>query len=50
MDIVAEKEGIKYCVEVKSSYVTEIAIRQVCLVAEKINMTPILVAVCCIDE
>ena len=50
VDIVAEKNGIEYCVEVKYSYVTERAIRQVCSIAETINMTPILVTAYRIDE
>lgn len=50
VDIIAKKEAAEYCVEVKSSYVTERAIKQVCAVAEEINMTPILVTTYCIDE
>lgn len=50
IDIVAEKDDMKYCVEIKYSHITDSAIRQICLVAEEINMIPILVTAHCVDE
>ena len=50
VDLIAEKDDIKYCVEIKYSYVTERVIRQICSIAEEINMIPILVTAHCIDE
>lgn len=50
VDIIAEKEGIKYCVEIKFSYVTERAVSQICSIAEEINMIPILVTAHRVDE
>lgn len=50
VDIIAEKEGIKYCVEIKYSYVTETAISQICSIAEAINMIPVLVTAHRVDK
>lgn len=50
MDVIAEKDDIKYCVEIKFSYVTESAVRQICSIAEKVNMIPVLVTAHRVDE
>ena len=50
VDIIAEKDGVNYCVEIKFSYVTESAVRQICSIAEEVDMIPILVTAHRVDE
>ena len=50
IDIVAEKDGRKYCVEVKYAQVTERAINQICVKAKDNGMLPILVTAQSIEE
>ncbi len=50
IDIVAEKDGRKYCVEVKYAQVTERAIHQIYVKAESYGMLPVLVTAQSIEE
>lgn len=50
IDIVAEKDGRKYCVEVKYAQVTERAMNQICVKAKENGMLPILVTAQSIEE
>ena len=50
IDIVAEKDGRKYCVEVKFAHVSERAIHQIRLKAESYGMLPVLVTSQSIEE
>ena len=50
IDIVAEKDGRKYCVEVKYAQVTERAMHQIHVKAESNGMLPVLVTAQSIEE
>lgn len=50
IDMIAEKEGEKFCVEVKYSHITAKSIEHVCTIAERCNMIPILVTAYNIEE
>lgn len=50
IDIVAKKDTKIYCVEVKYAKIMESVLGEVCLVAEKEKMIPVLVTACCINE
>ena len=45
IDIIAEKDKRKFCVEVKYSRITEKAIQQICDTAESNEMIPLLVTI-----
>ena len=50
IDIIAEKDKRKFCVEVKYSRITEKAIQQICDTAESNEMIPLLVTAYTIEE
>ena len=50
IDIVAEKEGKRYCIEVKYSQLIEKAAEQINTIGKSCGMTPILVTAFKIDE
>lgn len=50
IDIIAEKDNKKFCVEVKYSRITERAIQQICDTAESNKMKPLLVTAYDIEE
>lgn len=43
IDVIAEKDDVKYCIEVKNSPINEKSIERTCAIAEKLNMQPVLV-------
>lgn len=50
IDIIAEKEAKKYCIEVKFSRIIDKAVEQICIIAEEYNMLPVLVSAYVIEE
>lgn len=50
IDIVAEKDGKKFCVEVKYSQIIEKAIERICVIAKSYDMVPVLVTAYVIEE
>lgn len=50
IDIVAEKDAKKYCVEVKLSKVIDKAIERICAIAEAYKMVPVLVSAYGVEE
>ena len=50
IDIIAEKEAKRYCIEVKFSRIIDKAVERICTIAEAYNMLPVLVSAYVIEE
>lgn len=50
IDIIAEKEAKRYCIEVKFSRIIDKAVERICSIAEEYNMLPVLVSAYVIEE
>ena len=50
IDIVAEKDGKKFCVEVKYTQIIEKAIERICAIAKSFDMVPVLVTAYDVEE
>ena len=50
IDIIAENDESKYCVELKYSRINDRSVKQVCFLAESIKMVPVLVTAYYIEE